>query len=167
MSLSEVFVLGKKENKTVAPKEFSVSNEAVQRIEEYAEDAETYHSYISIEYPQSGSPRFKSSFVEEARENAHRALDTYDFFDELVFRLKSSDGATLTPVRSKGLRPKTIDTALIPENPAYCRIGEERLSEILGLIYPHRAHRDGYEKQKEIRGLLSKGKTVRLVAQKK
>lgn len=164
MSLSEVFVLGKKEVKTVAPKEFSVSNEAVQRIKDFAKDAHAYYDYIGTAYPKPEMPRFKSGFRGQAEMNAHKALTTYDFFKELLFQLGLPDGVTLTPVRSKGLRPKTIDTALIPENATYCRIGEERLREILGLTYPDR---DGYEKQKEIRGLLSKGKTVRLLAPKK
>jgi hypothetical protein len=161
MSLLEV--LGKREVE-VAPIEFSVSTEAVQGIKNYYEDAHAYYSYIGITYPKPGTPRFKSGFREQAMTNADRALDTYSFFKELVFQLESPDSATLTPVRSKGLRPKTIDTALIPGNATYCRIGEERLNDILGLIYPDR---DGYKKQKEIRGILSKGKTVRLIAPKK
>ena len=160
MNLLEVFIPGKKEVK-VAPIQFSVSAEGVQRIKDYAEEAQTYYGYIALAYPKPEMPKFKSGFRQQAEQNAYRALDTYSFFREVIHQLQLPDGATLTPVRSKGLKPKIIDTALIPENPAYCRIGEERLSTILGLIYPGR---EGYEKQREIRVILSKGKTVRLIA---
>ena len=153
---------GDKEIKGVQ-REVSVSAEAVQRIKDYAEDAHVYYGHTNITYPQPGTPKFKSHFREQVRENAYKALDAYSFFEELAKQLERNGSATLTPERSKGLKPKTIDISLISEIFSNFYMGERRFSTILKLIYPGR---DGYEKQEEIRGILSKGKTVRLLPPK-
>lgn len=152
-----------------SPREFRVSEDAIQRIRRYSQDTRGYS--ITLDSILSSTTDAQGHFRRKIAEDAIRVYDTTSRFGKLSDQLEQGNSVDLVPSNYRG-KGKKIHLMLQPSNMQFGDMVEV-VDDLLRVIYPKEENYD-YGKtghmhleSSRIKAALKKGKTIRLVPPQK